>query len=112
MVFSSTVFLFLFLPALFFLYFLPGVRSRAWKNSILLFFSLGFYAWGEPLFVFLMMLTIIVNWALALAMNRSRARRKPWLCAAVGFDLLLLGVFKYASFITRYTCCSHECGCH
>ena len=101
MVFSSTVFLFLFLPALLVLYYLPGVKSRAWKNSVLLLFSLGFYAWGEPLFVFLMMFSIIVNWGLALAMNRSRSRRKLWLVAAVGFDMLLLGVFKYASFISQ-----------
>ena len=101
MVFSSTVFLFLFLPALFILYYFPGVKSRAWRNTILLLASLGFYAWGEPLFVFLMLLSIFVNWAIALPMSRSAAHRKLWLFAAVSFDLLLLGVFKYASFISR-----------
>ena len=102
MVFSSTVFLFLFLPVLFILYYyFPGLKSRTWRNSILLLASLGFYAWGEPLFVFLMLLSIFVNWAIALPMSRSATHRKLWLSAAVGFDLLLLGVFKYASFISR-----------
>ncbi len=61
MVFSSTVFLFLFLPSLFVLYYLPGVKSRAWKNTILLLASLGFYAWGEPVFVFLMLLLSLIH---------------------------------------------------
>ena len=101
MVFSSTVFLFLFLPSLFVLYYLPGVNIRAWKNTILLLASLGFYAWGEPVFVFLMLLSILANWALALLMSRSGARRRLWLFIATGFDLLLLGVFKYASFLSQ-----------
>ena len=101
MVFSSTVFLFLFLPALLVLYYFPGLKNRAWRNSVLLLFSLGFYAWGEPLFVFLMLVSILVNWALALGMASRDALRKPWLYAAIGFDLLLLVVFKYASFLSE-----------
>ena len=101
MVFSSTVFLFLFLPVLWFFYFLPFCKSRRWKNGVLLVFSVGFYAWGEPLFVLVMLASIFVNWALALLMARSRLRRKAWLTAAIVFDVALLGVFKYLTFISQ-----------
>lgn len=101
MVFSSTVFLFLFLPALLILYYFPWAKSRAWRNTILLLFSIGFYAWGEPLFVFLMLFSIFVNWAFGLRIEGSVARKKVWLTTAVTFDVLLLAVFKYASFLSK-----------
>ncbi len=101
MVFSSTIFLFLFLPALLVLYYLPCIKSRSWKNGILLLFSVGFYAWGEPVFVFLMLFSIFVNWRIVLKMDGSIKNRKAWLAAAIVFDVLLLGVFKYASFLSE-----------
>jgi len=104
MVFSSTVFLFLFLPALLTLYYLPFQPfkgSRGWKNAVLLLFSLGFYAWGEPLFVFLMLASVLFNWMCGICMERSPQRKKAWMLTAVCFDILLLGVFKYASFISE-----------
>lgn len=64
MVFSSAVFLFLFLPVALAVYYSPVCRSIQAKNIWLLFVSLGFYAWGEPLYVFLMLLSICVNWLL------------------------------------------------
>ena len=101
MVFSSTVFLFLFLPILLVLYYLPHT-NRKWKNMILLLFSIFFYAWGEPVFVFLMLLSILVNWYLVLRMEKSTdQRKKAWMIAAIVFDLLLLGIFKYASFLAQ-----------
>lgn len=100
MVFSSTVFLFLFLPSLLFLYFLP-LKSRTWKNAILLLFSVAFYAWGEPVFVFLMLFSILVNWLIGLQMDKNLDRKKLWMITAVIFDILLIGIFKYASFISR-----------
>lgn len=105
MVFSSTVFLFLFLPALLLVYYLPvgqrgGAGRRGWRNGVLLLFSIGFYAWGEPVFVFLMLASVLVNWLLVLLMSRSR-RKKPWMVAAIFFDVVLLGVFKYVSFLSR-----------
>ena len=57
MVFSSPVFLFAFLPALLILYFIVPKRL---KNIVLLLFSLGFYAWGEPKNVFVMIGTIVI----------------------------------------------------
>ena len=101
MIFSSTVFLFLFLPALLVLYYLPFIESRRWRNGVLLIFSVGFYAWGEPLFVWAMLASIAVNWALVLAMARSTRSRKAWLVAAIAFDVSLLSVFKYLPFVSE-----------
>ncbi len=101
MVFSSTVFLFLFLPLLLISYYLPLFKSRKWKNGVLLLFSVGFYAWGEPLFVWAMLGAIAVNWIVALAMDRSLRFRKAWLIFGIVFDALLLGAFKYLSFFSK-----------
>ena len=107
MVFSSTVFLFLFLPAVLIAYYLPPRKYTAWRNGVLLVFSLIFYAWGEPVFVFLMLFSILLNWLLVLGMERAGQRnpggggRKFWMIAATVFDVLLLGIFKYASFFSR-----------
>ena len=56
MVFSSLLFLFRFLPAVLILYFLA---PRRWRNLVLLLFSLAFYAWGEPVYIILMLVSII-----------------------------------------------------
>ena len=101
MVFSSTVFLFLFLPGLILLYFLPFRNSKKWKNAVLLVFSIMFYAWGEPLFVWVMLAYILLNWFLVLMMDRSELHRKAWLTIAIAFDVLLIGIFKYASFLSE-----------
>ncbi|MBQ7221830.1 MAG: MBOAT family protein [Synergistaceae bacterium] len=98
MVFSSGVFLFLFLPGLLVMYY--AVKSRPIRNYILLITSLMFYAWGEPVFVFIMLASIFMNWYVTLIMSCSR-RPKLWLTSAIGLDVLLLGVFKYAGFITE-----------
>lgn len=101
MVFSSTVFLFLFFPLLLILYYVPFTKSRAWKNAILLLFSIGFYTWGEPIFVLLMLCTIFVNWLIGLQIEKGINRKKLWLIVAIGFDILLIVLFKYASFISK-----------
>nr|MBQ6740272.1 membrane-bound O-acyltransferase family protein [Synergistaceae bacterium] len=104
MVFSSTVFLFLFLPGLLLVYYLPSLifkkDFRAYKNFVLLMSSLFFYAWGEPAFVFVMLISVLFNWLMALLIENFRAR-KFWLIVAVNFNILLLFVFKYASFVSR-----------
>ena len=69
MVFSSTVFLFLFLPVVIAVYYNPFVKKRGFRNIVLLLASLFFYGWGEPVFVFLMILSIIVNWAFGLMVD-------------------------------------------
>ena len=98
MVFSSGIFLFLFLPGLLIMYYLT--KSRTIRNYILLITSLMFYAWGEPVFMFIMAASIFVNWLLTLIMSRS-THKKLWLTLAISLDVLLLGVFKYAGFITE-----------
>lgn len=98
MVFSSGVFMFLFLPALLIMYY--AFKSRAIRNYILLMASLMFYAWGEPVFVFIMAVSILVNWFLTLVMSKSSWPRL-WLTLAIFLDVVLLGVFKYAGFITE-----------
>ena len=98
MVFSSGVFLFLFLPGLLVTYY--AVKSCPTRNYILLITSLMFYAWGEPVFVFIMTASIFMNWYVTLIMSQS-THKKLWLTLAIGLDVLLLGVFKYAGFITE-----------
>ena len=102
MVFSSTMFLFLFLPALLLLYYQPWITGRGWRNTILLIFSLLFYAWGEPLFVFLLLLSIVINWFCALQIEKKESDRKAaklWLVLAITADLLLIITFKYSMFL-------------
>jgi len=102
MVFASPVFLFLFLPLSLALYFIPGTK-RAYKNAVLLLASLFFYAWGEPIFVGVMLVSILWNYRCALGIDASgmSAGRKRWLVAAVAFDLLLMFLFKYLVFTFR-----------
>jgi D-alanyl-lipoteichoic acid acyltransferase DltB (MBOAT superfamily) len=103
MVFSSTVFLLLFLPLVLIGYFNPIWKSRKFKNVFLLIASIGFYTWGEPLFVFLLILSIILNWFLVLriAAGSDKKIRKRFMTAAIVFDIALLFVFKYVSFLSR-----------
>jgi len=83
------------------LYFLPFRKSRKWKNAVLFVFSIAFYAWGEPVFVLVMLAYIFLNWFLVLLMDRSEQHRKAWMTVAVVLDVLLIGVFKYASFLSE-----------
>lgn len=97
MVLSSVEFLFLFLPIVLIAYYLP-IKNRVYKNAILLISSLGFYAWGEPVFIFIMLFSVAINWLLALSMERFATRKKALLIIAIIWNLSLLGVFKYAGF--------------
>ncbi len=100
MLFSSNVFLFCFLPILCILYKLL-YKSRRVQNVLLTLASLFFYAWGEPAFVLVMLLSIFVNWLLGLGVGRNeqnQGRKKAFLVLAVVFNLLLLFVFKYLNF--------------
>ena len=95
MVFSSSVFLFQFLPLLFIIYFL--IKEK-YYNITLLLFSLAFYAWGEPRNVFLMLCSILVNYILARLIDQFKSWRKPVLVLSVLFNLGLLYIFKYFNF--------------
>jgi alginate O-acetyltransferase complex protein AlgI len=96
MVFSSLTFLFAFLPVTLLGYRLLPKRLRI---GFLLLVSLVFYAWGEPLYVFLMIGSILINWLIGFKVAGQGPGRKPWLVLAVALNLLLLLVFKYTGLL-------------
>ena len=99
MVFSSFTFLFIFLPLVLLTYFLA--KKRQLRNIVLLVFSLIFYAWGEPVYVILMLLSIIVNYLIALKIERRKRGKKKWMIIDVIFNLGVIGFFKYGNFIIQ-----------
>ncbi|MGN1169226.1 MAG: MBOAT family O-acyltransferase [Acutalibacteraceae bacterium] len=104
MVFSTTTFLFLFLPAVLAVYYIPFVKKRRkLSNFILTAASILFYAWGEPVFVLIMLGSIVINWAFGLAVQKNLEKNKSKAKLAVGLsvvtDLAILFVFKYLTFI-------------
>src|SRR5271165_2010008 len=99
MVFSSITFLFHFLPIFLACYFLAPTVFM--KNVVTLVFSLVFYAWGEPRFLLILLFSIVFNYVAAILIDRREGlSRKQALAVAVAGNLIVLGVFKYANFIT------------
>ncbi|MEE0981184.1 MAG: MBOAT family O-acyltransferase [Acutalibacteraceae bacterium] len=101
MLFSSTTFLYLFLPLVIFFNFVIFKKSRLLQNIFLLFASLFFYAWGEPKFVVVMIASIIINWFFGLLISKKRDNKKiSFLIIGVdvALNLGLLFVFKYLTF--------------
>ena len=103
MVFSSLLFLTLFLPLTLFLYYVLPARGR---NILLLIASLVFYAWGEPVHIFLMLITTGYIWLLGLLMQRAKdrgqtKRAKMLLILAAVFSLGTLGYYKYFGFLAE-----------
>ena len=98
MVFSSATFLFAFLPLALAAHFLVPKRAR---NAVLLLCSLVFYAWGEPVYICLMLFSILLDYSCGLLAGRFRGRF--WGKAALGLSLVgnigLLAFFKYSGFI-------------
>lgn len=107
MVFSDLLFLFAFLPAFALLYLIAGVSERKLnisghtiKNFVLIVFSLLFYAWGEPVYVALMLFTVAVNYLVGLAIDLAKWRRM-WLISGIIADLGILCSFKYLGFFAE-----------
>lgn len=99
MVFSSTIFLCVYLPLVLLGYYICPKKGR---NLFLLIASLVFYAWGEPKYVFLMIFSILVNYIFGRLMDKHRENKKRlklMLVLSVVIDLGLLSVFKYTDFI-------------
>ena len=94
MLFSSIPFLYYFLPVVLIVYL---VVPKWLKNTILLLASLFFYAWGDPKYVILMAVSILVGWLCGLGLERSR-RPRIWLIGGLIVTLGFLGYFKYADF--------------
>jgi alginate O-acetyltransferase complex protein AlgI len=98
MLFSEPSFLFFFLPAVLLAYFLAGPKVR---DLVLLAFSLGFYAWGEGIYVLVLCVSILLNWACGLAAGRADGSSRGPVVAAVVGNLLLLVGFKYTNFLVE-----------
>ena len=100
MLFSSIPFLYYFLPIVMIAYF---AVPKCVKNGVLLLASLIFYAWGEPKYVILMVVSIIVGYVSGILIEKFRDTKwkKPLLVTAVFIDLGLLGYFKYADFFVE-----------
>ena len=99
MIFSSLTFLFAYLPLTLAVYFLAPLR---WRNLVLLLVSLFFYGWGEPVYIFIMVLSILIDYTHGLLVEKYRAndRKARWFVRqSVVFNLLLLGFFKYWDFL-------------
>lgn len=101
MLFSSIVFLFTFLPVTLLLYYAVPEKT---KNTVLLIVSLLFYAWGEPVYIFLMLLSILFNYFsgldIALKAGNRRAAKKSLIFTVV-VNLGILGFFKYYGFVVE-----------
>ena len=114
MVFSDLFFLFVFLPSFFLIYIAAWgvdkmraqnltssecVSRTTWRNAALIVFSLLFYAWGEPIYVFLMLGSVAVNYVAGLLIDHSHRHRRLALAAGLCCNVAILGTFKYADFI-------------
>lgn len=100
MIFSSLLFLFRFLPAVLLVYY---IVPRRFRNFVLLLFSLIFYAWGEPVYILLMLASILVSYTGGIVVDRMKRRNRPGAAKAAlvvssVISLSLLGFFKYADF--------------
>ncbi len=98
MYFSNLFFLYIFLPALFLAYFI--VRNDTYRRIVLTAFSLFFYAFGEPVYVFLMIGLVAVDYGFGRVIGKTAEIRirKRWLIAAVVLNLAFLCFFKYLGF--------------
>lgn len=112
MVFSDLFFLFVFIPLFAGSYLLASLTDHKLlsrhtekpvttaRNIVLVCFSLIFYAWGEPVYVFLMLLSVLVNFFFGLALEK-KTRRKLVLALGVAFNILIIGTFKYLGFFAQ-----------
>lgn len=109
MVFSSAAFLFVFLPVTLGLYYFPLFRHNCEldikrKNLVLCLSSLVFYAWGEPVYIILMFISIFFNYNLGIDIELSREKPKKTkiiFIFGIIFNLFLLGFFKYSGFVAE-----------
>jgi len=101
MVFSSLTFLFYFLPLHLLLYFASG--NKTWRNWVLIVFSLVFYAWGEPVWISLLVFSASIDFIHGRIIEKNRAgwKGKAALLSSLTLNLSLLGFFKYAAFIAE-----------
>jgi alginate O-acetyltransferase complex protein AlgI len=101
LVFSSLVFLCIFLPVNLFLYFI--IKNRTWRNWILILSSLFFYAWGEPVWITAMIFSGVFDYFNGLMVEKYHGTKKAKFFVALSItgNLLLLGAFKYSGFFVE-----------
>ena len=115
MVFSDLFFIFVFLPVFLLCYMSAWLIDKKWlgteeqpatgaRNAVLVTFSLIFYAWGEPVYVFLMLGSVVVNYLAGRIINSQESHRKAALAVGIAVNLLILGTFKYAGFFAQTLC--------
>ncbi len=98
MIFSSLIFLYLFLPICLISY--AAVREMRFKNLVLILFSLFFYAWGEPVRIIYLLLSVMLNYFFGIQVRKQRgSRAKLILGASLVFNIGMIGVFKYSGFL-------------
>lgn len=101
MVFSTPVFLYLFLPLTLLIYYITPKKGQ---NLIVLLSGLLFYSWGEPIYVIVMLISTMIDYFAGLIMNKFEGRKGPrtvCLIVSVVMNLSLLGIFKYSGFIAE-----------
>ncbi|MBQ9887180.1 MAG: MBOAT family protein [Lachnospiraceae bacterium] len=104
MVFSSAIFLFGFLPFVLLIYYVVLKKKRKAQNVFLFLSSIIFYAWGEPVFVCIMLLSILINWILGLLIDKYRNKinaRRIVIALTVIYNISVLFIFKYLSFVWK-----------
>lgn len=111
MVFSDLFFLFVFIPLFMVCYLFANLWDKMRKNdcinqttarnAVLVVFSLIFYAWGEPTYVFLMIISVFINYLVGIGIDKQERHRKLALVIGLVCNLLILGTFKYAGFIAE-----------
>ena len=99
--FSSALFLFAFLPITYILYIAVPGRASKIKNLILIAASLIFYAFGEPVYILLMLFSVAVNYLLGLLVGRPGGAARAALAVSVVFNVSVLFIFKYTDFILQ-----------
>lgn len=101
MIFADLFFLYAFLPACLILYFIS--KNIHWRNGVLILFSIVFYAWGEPLWIILLIFSVTANYLFGLLIDKWRGTPKAKLAVAMSLilSLGLLAVFKYSGFVTE-----------
>ena len=97
MVLSSLIFLYVFLPVVLAAYY---IVPQKWKNPCLLLASLVFYGWGEPVYILLLLASVILNYFIGIAVQKQRENEnvkhpKGWLLAGILVNLLMLLFYKY-----------------
>lgn len=105
MIFSSTLFLFIYLPLVLLTYYIVPLK---WRNVVLFVFSLIFYGWGEPVYVFLMLFMIALDYLFGILIEKNHEhsedpicmkRAKVWLMTSIILNIGVLFIFKYLDFV-------------